>query len=62
MLAAVGCWWSEGGSGPVTERSSEAYPFKELYDIDSENPGEDGAVDAGDIHKEGGIPTWARSE
>jgi hypothetical protein len=61
MRAAVGCWCIEGGRAPVVGRSSEAYPFKELYDIESENPGEDGAVEAGDIHKEGGRPWWVRS-
>ena len=58
---AVGCWCREGWRAPAVERSSEAYPFKELYDIESENPGEDGAVEAGDIHKEGGIARWVRS-
>lgn len=61
MLAAVGCWRSEGGRAPGVDRSSEAYPLRELYDGESENPGEDGAVEAGDIHKEGGIPAWVRS-
>lgn len=61
MLGGAGCWWIEGGRALGVDRSSEAYPFKELYDIESENPGEDGAVEAGDIHKEGGTPTWVRS-